>query len=220
MTATDGTLKREQPTPTPAAGSSDGDLVLGPRIRTARESAGLTIVEVAQRSGYSPGYISQVERDLANPSLGTLKRIASALEVPLPSFFGSDTPEVPSNGVPVAASEGPSGTRVVPASKRKALLYPGSHIHHQLLSPDLRGRLEAIWVTAPSGTGSGDDPYVHDGEEVGIVLRGKAECRVGDEVFELAAGDAITLPSTTPHSWRNIGDDTLDMIWVSTPPTF
>jgi transcriptional regulator with XRE-family HTH domain len=213
-------LKREQLSPATDARSSESELLLGPRIRTARESAGLTIVEVAQRSGYSPGYISQVERDLANPSLGTLKRIASALDVPLPSFFGSDTSEVSGNGVPAVASEGLSGTRVVTAGRRKALLYPGSHIHHQLLSPDLRGRLEAIWVTAPSGTGSGDEPYVHEGEEVGIVLRGKAECRVGDELFELVAGDAITLPSTTPHSWRNVGDETLDMVWVSTPPTF
>jgi transcriptional regulator with XRE-family HTH domain len=180
--------------------------------------AGLTIVVAAQRSGYSPGYISQVERDLANPSLGTLKRIASALDVPLPLFFQGEATET--GETPGTVEIGRPPARVVRADRRKTLIYPGSHIHHQLLSPDLHGRLEAIFVSAPEGTGSGDEPYVHEGEEVGLVLRGQAECRVGEEVFVLAAGDAITLTSTVPHSWRNAGSDMLEMIWISTPPTF
>ena len=200
---------------------SDRDLQLGARIRRTREQAGLTIVEVAQRSGYSPGYISQVERDLANPSLGTLKRIASALDVPLPSFFHDDAPERAAEGADVdTAGTTRAPARVVRVDRRKTLIYPGSRIHHQLLSPDLHGRLEAIWVSAPTGTGSGDEPYVHEGEEIGFVVRGRAECRVGEEAFQLEAGDAITLDSTVPHSWRNAGPDVLDMLWISTPPTF
>ncbi len=193
------------------------NLQLGPRIRQARERAGLTIVEVAQRSGYSPGYISQVERDLANPSLGTLKHIAAALDVPLPSFFGESAE---GNGNLAETDAGASRTRIVRAGRRKTVLYPGSLIHHQLLSPDLRGKLEAIYASAPPGTGSGDEPYLHEGEEVGIVLHGHAECRVGEEVYQLDPGDAITLPSTVPHSWCNSGDEPLEMIWVSTPPAF
>ena len=204
----------------PASPPNETAIQLGPRIRDARERAGLTIVEVAHRSGYSPGYISQVERDLANPSIGTLKRIAGALDVPLASFFGGDSQEAANGAHPGQGPERSNGPRVVRAARRKALLYPGSHIHHQLLSPDLQGRLEAIWVSAPVGTGSGEEPYLHEGEEVGVVIRGRAECRVGDELFELEVGDAITLPSTTPHTWRNSGDETLEMIWVSTPPTF
>ena len=197
----------------------ENGIKLGARIRDARERAGLPIVEVAKRSGYSLGYISQVERDLANPTLGTLKRIADALNVPLPSFFVGNLGEVADTATR-EETEGPSVARVVRSDRRKGLLYPGSHIHHQLLSPDLHGRLEAIWVSAPRGTGSGDEPYVHEGEEVGIVLRGSVECRIGTEVFRLGTGDAITLQSTTTHSWHNVGEDELEMIWVSTPPTF
>ncbi len=196
------------------------DVKLGARIRESRERAGMTIVEVAQRSGYSLGYISQVERDLANPSLGTLKRIADALHVPLPSFFAGDVQEPAET--PASRPEGDTVpiARIVRAERRKKLIYPGSHIHHQLLSPDLHGRLEALWVSAPPGTGSGDEPYVHEGEEIGIVVKGSAECRVGSDVFGLGPGDSITLQSTTPHSWRNLGTDDLEMIWVTTPPTF
>jgi transcriptional regulator with XRE-family HTH domain len=194
------------------------EVQLGPRIREARERAKLTIVELAQRSGYSPGYISQVERDLANPSLGTLKRVANALGVPLPSFFSGAIDAIEPGSV--SRDERGGSARVVRAGRRKALVYPGSHIQHQLLSPDLRGALEALWVSAPRGTGSGDEPYLHEGEEIGIVVRGAAECRVGDDVFALRAGDAITFSSAIPHSWRNVGEDTLEMVWVSTPPTF
>jgi len=81
-------------------------------------------------------------------------------------------------------------------------------------------REPVIWVSAPPGTGSGDEPYLHVGEETGIVVRGSAECRVGEELFPLEAGDAITFASSIPHTWRNSGNDSLEMIWVSTPPTF
>lgn len=180
----------------------------------------MTIVEVAQRSGYSLGYISQVERDLANPSLGTLKRIADALSVPLPSFFVSDGADTADLAAVQEVGRSEAAARVVRSGRRKTLLYPGSHIHHQLLSPDLHGQLEAIWVTAPPATGSGEEPYVHAGEEIGFVVHGTCECKVGTEIHRLVKGDAITLRSSVPHSWRNVGDDVLEMIWVTTPPTF
>jgi mannose-6-phosphate isomerase-like protein (cupin superfamily) len=161
-----------------------------------------------------------VERDLANPSLGTLKRIASALEVALPFFFQDEESESVERRT-TAVSQGEHGpARVVRANRRKTLIYPGSHIHHQLLSPDLHGQLEAILVSAPAGTGSGSEPYLHEGEEIGFVVRGRAECRVGEELFVLEPGDAITINSTVPHSWRNSGREQLEMLWISTPPTF
>jgi transcriptional regulator with XRE-family HTH domain len=190
-------------------------LGIGSRLRQQREQTTLTIAEVAQRSGFSPGYISQIERDLANPSLGALKRITDAIGVPLGSLFvhGDENDH--------GAEDKPGEqVRVVRASQRKVLLYPGSQVHLQLLSPDLRRKLEAIWFSAPPGTGSGDEPYRHDGEEIGIVLRGRAECWVGDRAHTLGPGDAIYFPSHIPHGWRVAGDDQLEMIWVSTPPTF
>lgn len=193
------------------------DLKLGPRIRRLREQANLTIAEVAQRSGFSIGYISQVERDLANPSLGALKRIADAIGVRLPALFHEP--------VPVAEDEPHNGTPDEPATvvrsrRRKVLIYPGSNIRHELLSPDLQRKIEFLWATAPPGTGSGDEPYQHQGEEIGVVVKGWAECRVGNKTYVLEAGDSIYFASHLPHSWRNAGDEPLEIIWVSTPPTF
>lgn len=191
------------------------ELGVGPRLRQQREQAALTIAEVAQRSGFSPGYISQIERDLANPSIAALKRIADAIGAPLGSLFVG----VEESG-PTAEDQADGQVRVVRASQRKMILYPGSQIRHQLLSPDLRRKLEAIWFSAPPGTGSGEDPYQHEGEEIGIVLRGCAECWIGERTYTLGPGDAIYFSSQVPHGWRNTGGDQLEMIWVSTPPTF
>lgn len=191
------------------------ELGIGSRLRQQREQMALTIAAVAQRSGFSPGYISQIERDLANPSLGALKRIADAIGVPLGSLFVN----AEENGE--GAEEKPDGqVKVVRASRRKMIVYPGSQVRLQLLSPDLRRRLEAIWFSAPPGAGSGEEPYQHQGEEIGIVLHGRAECWVGDRTYTLDPGDAISFSSHIPHGWRTIGDDHLEMIWVSTPPTF
>ena len=50
-------------------------------LREERERCGLSMNVVAQRSGLSHSIISLVERDLRNPTLDTLLRIAEAIEV-------------------------------------------------------------------------------------------------------------------------------------------
>ncbi len=52
-------------------------------LRRERESRGVSMNEVAQRSGLSQSMISLVERDLRNPTLDTLLRITDALEIDL-----------------------------------------------------------------------------------------------------------------------------------------
>ncbi len=62
------------------------------------------------------------------------------------------------------------------------ILYPGAQIRHELLSRDLRRKLEVIWFSAFPEADNGDEAYQHEGKEIGIVLRGQAECRVGDAI--------------------------------------
>lgn len=61
--------------------------ILGKRIKETREKMGLSIKELAIRVDVSSSLLSQIERDLANPSLNTLRSIAAQLEVPMFSFF-------------------------------------------------------------------------------------------------------------------------------------
>ena len=190
---------------------------LGSQLREARLAAGLTITEVAERAGFSASYISQVERDLANPSIGAVNRIAAAIGIRMSAFFtnGSD-PE--SHAPPAAREELP--TRIVRHNRRKGLAYPGSRVLFELLSPDLQHNLEILHSVAPAGTESGDESISHPGEECAIVLKGQLELTVGGEVHLLEAGDAVTFDSAKPHSWKSLGPEDLEAIWVVTPPHF
>jgi mannose-6-phosphate isomerase-like protein (cupin superfamily) len=70
------------------------------------------------------------------------------------------------------------------------------------------------------GADTGPRLYSHDGEEAGIVVCGRIEISVGDEVETLGPGDAYIFESKRPHRFRNDGAETCVIISACTPPTF
>ena len=66
----------------------------------------------------------------------------------------------------------------------------------------------------------GHHRHSHEGEEVAYILEGQVEFIVGDERFQLKAGDSICYRSEQPHGYRNGGDDYAKLIVVNTPPSF
>jgi transcriptional regulator with XRE-family HTH domain len=85
-----------------------------------------------------------------------------------------------------------------------------------LVPPGRSHLLEANLHTLAPGAGS-RGTLSHVGEEVGYVLEGRFELRVGDAVFQLRAGDSFTFRSEDPHSYRNPGRTTTRVLWASTP---
>jgi len=187
---------------------------LGAQIRQYRKSLQLTLTELAKQCNISPSFLSQIERDQANPSIATLHTIADVFGHPLATFFEEPTHE--NNNKPSAQT----AAKVVRADQRKTLIYPGSGIRNELLSPDLQRNIQMMRVIIPPGTGTGEIPLVHDGEECGFVLQGQVEIWVGNETYILNPGDAIYQSSTIPHRSRNIGDIDVIIIVAITPPSF
>ena len=180
---------------------------VGVQLRSLRKMRGLTLEELGQRSDVSMGLISQIERGRGNPSFNTLVQMAHALDVPIGRLFYTveDT------------------SIVVRADERRILDIHGSartDVRYALMSPNLNGALEAIWVEAPPGYDTSDTPFSHPGEEFGVVLEGQHEVFVDGVRHTLGPGDSITYPSTTPHWYRNAGDVLVKAIWIITPPTF
>jgi len=60
----------------------------------------------------------------------------------------------------------------------------------------------------------------HEGEEGGVVVRGRVELTIGADSRVLGPGDAYYFTSAIPHRFRNNGSDTCEIISASTPPTF
>lgn len=190
---------------------------IGSQLRDARMAVGMTITEVAERAGFSVSYISQVERDLANPSIGAVNRIAAALGVRMSAFFANSDGETGADLRPVPER---TPTGVVREGHRNKITYSGSNVVFELVCPDLQHSLEVLKSRAPAGTEMGVPGITHTGEECAFVLRGTMELTVGDQVHVLDPGDSIYFDSSKPHFWRNAGDDELEVLWVVTPPHF
>jgi transcriptional regulator with XRE-family HTH domain len=188
-------------------------LSLGAKIREQRKARNLTLTEMAEQCDISPSFLSQIERDKANPSVATLKTISKVFGVSLGSFFEEE------DSISDRPQSAETLATVVRADQRKLLIYPGSGIRNELLSPDLQRAIQLMWIVMPPGTDTGDF-LVHEGEECGIVLQGTVEIWVGDECHILNAGDAIYHPSSVPHRSRNIGEVDVIMVGAITPPSF
>lgn len=173
--------------------------VLGPRIRGRRRKLSLTLKTVAELSGLSVGYLSQVETDKAVPSLGTLAQIAQALDVDLDYFI--TTPR--------------AATALSRASERAQFSLPGSAMSYEAISNDYPGsELSSFIMMVPPGYES--EVATHEGEEIVMVLEGEIEQTLGTETLTMGAGDALHYSGATPHSWANRSDTPARLIWTGT----
>lgn len=183
-------------------------------IKRIRKSKGITLHEMSKRTGISVNHLSQIERGKTNPSIGTLKKITNALEVPFMSLGNA------SNNCLYNPTNQQSKAQVVRKDMRKMLVYPKSKTKVYLLTPDLQRQLEVILSESERGEQGPEEWYSHEGEEFGFVLEGELEVTVDDEVYLLQAGDSIYYQSHLPHRMKRIGDAPCRSIWVVTPPSF
>jgi transcriptional regulator with XRE-family HTH domain len=178
----------------------------GLTIRRLREERKLSLKEMAARSGLTPSFLSQVERNLTSPSVASLRRVAQAFGVPLTALFqGPTAPE----------------DHVVRRSERRQLIHPKRQWRDYLLTPNLTGKLQVILSVIEPGGGSGDEPYAHDSdEECVVILRGRLEFWVGTDWYLLEEGDSIVFESRIPHRNRNPGPEQAEVLWITTPPSY
>lgn len=184
---------------------ADEELKLGPTIRAARQRGGLTLRAVAERAGVTESFLSQVERDLASPSIATLRRIAVALGTSIGSLLDDAAPR----------------GQLVRAGERRVVTYPGLAARDEFLTEGSEGRLQVILSIIEPGGGTGPDAYAHESdEECLVVLEGRLDLWVGSEEYHLGEGDAIRYSSRIPHRNQNPGPGTARALFIITPPSF
>jgi mannose-6-phosphate isomerase-like protein (cupin superfamily) len=74
--------------------------------------------------------------------------------------------------------------------------------------------------TYPPGSDTGMDMLNHEGEEAGVVVEGRLELTVGDDVYILDSGDSYYFRSDQPHRFRNPFDQPARLISATTPANF
>ncbi|BCW86418.1 MerR family transcriptional regulator [Paenarthrobacter ureafaciens] len=174
------------------------------RAKVWRMRRGMSLRELAKRTGISPSALSAFERGLSKPNTGRLSKIAHALDSTIPELLGTPHPE---DQVVVRAAERES----LPLNEEGViieLLYKSSTV------------LQSQWITVNPGCGI-FEAIAHTGEDFVTVVSGQLDLVLDKiETHHLNTGDSITFPSTRPHSFSNQGDSPTHLIWVNTPPTF
>ncbi len=164
---------------------------IGRRIRRWREEAGLTLQELAERSGVAPSTIQKVESCQMVPSVAVLLKIARGLGRP-PGDFVADE----STRDEVALMR--EGDRPVLASRR------GMRVER--LSGDLPDpEVEAWRVSLEPGVGSGPGEIRYRGEELVLGESGTVRFRLAKDTIDLGPGDVLHFKSRVPHAWENPG---------------
>jgi transcriptional regulator with XRE-family HTH domain len=174
-----------QPLAEPA---QDGGHALGGAIRERRLANELTLVALAERSGLSQPFLSQVENGRATPSMDSLYRIATALGTTPQALFGDGADHA---RLPAAAR---ANDPTVPAidtageSLRRLLLTGGAPFHV----------VELVGLATEFLEG-----WQHDGFEALYVLAGPIEVEIDGAIIALATGDFYSYPSHLPHRYRS-----------------
>jgi transcriptional regulator with XRE-family HTH domain len=178
---------------------------VGERLRAVRHLRRRTLKEVADAAGVSESFLSQLERGRSSASVASLQRIASALGIEVSDLFASD-------GLP--------RPRVLQRGARQQVVW--GHLGRKaLLTAKPFHALEVVAAEFDPGGSTGDEPYTHgDSEELLVVVEGVVHVQLGDEVYELRDGDSVHYRSSTPHRVSNPGDDSAEVLFIISPPSY
>ena len=165
---------------------------LGERARELRWRRGLTLEELAERSGVSRAMISKLERGEKNPTLVVVAKLAEGLGVTLSRLAGMEERRE---------------VVVVPRERRMVMRDPETGFERQLLSPNFVGiGVEFIRNEIPEGSTSGEFPPHRRGVEEHIVVeQGTLRAMLGGEEYLLREGDALYFEADVPHRFDNAG---------------
>jgi len=167
------------------------EIPVGEKIKILREQKGLLLKDVADRTGFSTALISQMENHLVSPSLGTLIKLARALDVKVGDFFGE------SHEDPYTIVRKDEQKTVSRFASKEGVKYGYSY---GSLGFDLKNRhMEPFIVTLEPATIKTSKTSTHEGEEFIYVLEGEMEVILGNHRDVLYPGDSIYYDSTIPH---------------------
>ena len=182
-------LKNLVPSPREAA-EAGASIAVGERVKQLREEKGLTIEDVCQRTDLSQATIRQIEEELISPPLGTLIRLARALEMKMGTLI---SPAGPRPFTVVRADERKAFSRY--ASKKGARL----GYAYQHLAYDKGDRSMEPFLLTLEPAEAEEERSTHEGEEFIFVLEGRVEAHLGEALEILNPGDAVYYDSDLPH---------------------
>lgn len=204
----------------------DMSRVIGHHVRAFRGELGLSLRALAERSGLSIGFLSQLERGLSSISLTALRDLAETMGRDITEFFDETavTDGVPDAGTRSRAPEPQVSTAryftLMRAGGENSSQYVSGQTTYRMLSKRAPGLvLEPMLVHIAPG-GEATEQETHAGEEFAYVLEGELVYTAGGVSHRLGPGDSLHLKSSIPHSLHNDTDAVTVVVSVVTPRLF
>jgi transcriptional regulator with XRE-family HTH domain len=178
---------------------------VGERVRRVRESRGLSLQDISLRTDIDVSMLKQIEEGALAPPLGTIIKLAKALEMKIGYFISGEE----DRAYTIVRRD---DRKVVSRYDSKRAKYYG--YEYESLAPHKKDRhMEPFLVTLePAETE--EERSAHDGQEFIFVLEGNMEVRLGEEIHVLEPGDTIYYDSTIPHLVKCHGNKTTKILAV------
>lgn len=195
--------------------SRPGDL--GERLRSERESHGISLRELARRIGVSPSLISQIETGKIHPSVSTLYSLAAELGASVDQLLFED---MPAGGV-VRRAPGSDPVRDHPdvppvqRSDSRKVIELSSGVRWERLTAQSVPGFDFLYVVYEPNSESSPEGTMqrHAGREWGYVISGELHVTIAFNDHVLRPGDSIAFDSTVPHRLHNAGGDEVHAVW-------
>jgi transcriptional regulator with XRE-family HTH domain len=181
------------------ARTNPAPVALGAQVRRLRRKLGISLRGFAEKTGFSPSFISQLENGTVSPSLASLEKIADALGVALRDFF-----------VP------PRDDRalIIRRDERQHVTSAWSHARIEALGVAGQ-RLAAMMVVLEPDGHSGKHPRPQPREEFAFVAEGQVSLTLGEEQHLLRDGDSAVIPAGADRLWVNTSAKRCRILLVS-----
>jgi transcriptional regulator with XRE-family HTH domain len=188
---------------------------VGSKIATVRESMGVTVEQLAERSSCDARLIARLEAGDQVPSLAPLIKIARALGVRL----GTLLDDAGGLGPVVTRRDQAAGVARLRSLETGVGAGAGTLDFFSLAQGKATRHMEPFLITVhPGDPGDGGVLSTHEGEELLYVLEGKIAVAYGKDTHTLGPGDSIYYDSVVPHEVRAAGPETARILAVVYAP--
>lgn len=165
-------------------------------IKRLRESRKLTLEGAAKATGVSRSMLAQIEKGETNPTIGVLWKIANGFKVSFTSLV-----ECPREATALVRAE-----RITPLQEDG-----GKYLNYPLFPFEEERQFELYRIVILPGGELQAQPHIAGTEEYVTVFAGRAEITTDGQTFVLCEGDALRFHADTAHSYRNCGEETVQM---------
>jgi len=173
----------------------------GSRLMQIRQAHQFTHEDLAEKTGRTPEFIEELEKNLTTPSVGFMIKLSELFGIDPGTFLNDDERATL------------SGTRAKEYTRRTGNYY------YQTLTPGAENEhLRVFMVTIEANKKHKPVSYRHEGEEFIYVMDGTLELILDGKVHKLMAGESLKYNSETPHQLKSLGsEDTRCLVTLYTP---